>query len=197
MGKLYQVLDMNFQKLIELREDFSLKQKDIANVLNITQQTYSLWENGTKIIPLKHLNSLCNYYDVSMDYVLGLSNVRQYDIVNRVIDKKVIGIKLKEFRKKQNITQEELANILNTTHSTISAYESGKTTILTAFAYEICKRYNISMDYLCGRTRQINYLVFIYNRKNYRHKSIAYIIILILETTGSKILLKTLDFKSK
>ena len=131
---------MNFQKLIELREDSSLKQKDIANVLNITQQTYSLWENGTKIIPLKHLNSLCNYYDVSMDYVLGLSNVRQYDIVNKVIDKKIIGIKLKEFRKEKNITQEELANILNTTHSTISAYESGKTTILTAFAYEICKR---------------------------------------------------------
>lgn len=66
-----------------------------------------------KIIPLKHLNSLCNYYDVSMDYVLGLSNVRQYDIVNRVIDKKNIGIKLKEFRKEKNITQEELANILN------------------------------------------------------------------------------------
>ena len=144
---------MNFQKLIELREDSSLKQKDIANVLNITQQTYSLWENGTKIIPLKHLNSLCNYYDVSMDYVLGLSNVRQYDIVNRVIDKKIIGIKLKEFRKKKNITQEELANILNTTHSTICAYESGKTTILTAFAYQICKRYNISMDYLCGRVK--------------------------------------------
>lgn len=144
---------MNFQKLIELREDSSLKQKDIAALLNITQQTYSLWENGTKIIPLKHLNSLCNYYDVSMDYVLGLSNVRQYDIVNRVIDKKNIGIKLKEFRKEKNITQEELANILNTTHSTISAYESAKTTILTAFAYEICKRYNISMDYLCGRTR--------------------------------------------
>lgn len=142
---------MNFQKLIELREDSSLKQKDIAALLNITQQTYSLWENGTKIIPLKHLNSLCNYYDVSMDYVLGLSNVRQYDIVNRVIDKKIIGIKLKEFRKEKNITQEELANILNTTHSTISAYESGKTTILTAFAYEICKRYNISMDYLCAR----------------------------------------------
>ena len=142
---------MNFQKLIELREDFNLKQKDIAKLLNITQQTYSLWENGSKIIPLKHLNSLCNYYNVSMDYVLGLSNVRQYDIVNRVIDKKVIGIKLKEFRKEKNITQEELASTLNTTHSTISAYESGKTTILTAFAYDICKRYNISMDYLCAR----------------------------------------------
>ena len=142
---------MNFQKLIELREDFNLKQKDIAALLNITQQTYSLWENGTKIIPLKHLNSLCNYYDVSMDYVLGLSNVRQYDIVNRVIDKKIIGIKLKEFRKEKNITQEELANILNTTHSTISAYESGKTTLLTAFALQIVDKYKISLDWLCGR----------------------------------------------
>ncbi len=33
---------MNFQKLIELREDFNLKQKDIAKLLNITQQTYLL-----------------------------------------------------------------------------------------------------------------------------------------------------------
>lgn len=142
---------MNFQKLIEIREDFNLKQKDIASVLGITQQSYSLWENGNKIIPLKHLNSLCNYYNVSMDYLLGLSNIRYYDVINTKIDKKIIGNRLKLFRKEKNITQEELANILNTTHSTISAYENGKTTILTAFAYEICKKYNISMDYLCGR----------------------------------------------
>lgn len=142
---------MNFQKLIELREDLNIKQKDIAGVLGITQQTYSLWENGNKIIPLKHLNSLCNYYNVSMDYIFGLSNVKTYKNTSTEIDKKIIGNRLKLFRKEKNITQEELANILNTTHSTISAYESGKTTILTAFAYEICKRYNISMDYLCGR----------------------------------------------
>ena len=143
---------MNFQKLIELREDFNLKQKDIAKLLNITQQTYLLWENGSKIIPLKHLNSLCNYYNVSMDYMLGLSNKNSFNNGKYNIDKKIIGMRLKEFRKEKNITQEELASTLNTTHSTISAYESGKTTILTAFAYEICKRYNISMDYLCGRT---------------------------------------------
>lgn len=142
---------MNFQKLIELREDLNIKQKDIASILGITQQTYSLWENGNKIIPLKHLNSLCNYYNVSMDYLLGLSNIRYYDVINTKIDKKIIGNRLKLFRKEKNITQEELANILNTTHSTISVYENGKTTILTAFAYEICKKYNISMDYLCGR----------------------------------------------
>ena len=150
------MLDMNFQRLVETREDFNLKQKDIANILNITQQSYSLWENGTKIIPLKHLNSLCNYYNVSMDYVLGLSNTRHYDVINTDINKSLIGKRLREFRIENNITQTELAKLLNTTHSTISAYESGKTTILTAFAYEICKRYNISMDYLCGRTNAKN-----------------------------------------
>ena len=56
------------------------------------------------------------------------------------------------FRKNNNITQVELANFLNTTHSTISAYESGKTTLLTAFALQIVYKYNISLDGLCGRT---------------------------------------------
>lgn len=152
MGKLYQVLDMNFQRLIETREDFNLRQKDIADILGITQQFYSLQENGSKIIPLKHLNNLCNYYNLSMDYVIGLSNIKYYNITNKEIDKILIGERLRKIRKDKNITQEELADILNTTHPTISAYESGKSTILTAFAYEICKRYNISMDYLCGRT---------------------------------------------
>lgn len=68
---------MSFQKLIEIREDLGLKQKDIANILNITQQSYSLWENGTKIITLKHLNSLCNYYNVSMDYLISRINKRK------------------------------------------------------------------------------------------------------------------------
>lgn len=142
---------MNFQKLIEIREDLGLRQKDIADVLGISQQTYSLWENGTKIIPLKHLNTLCNYYNLSMDYMLGLSNVKGCDIINKNLDKVLIGKRLKEFRVEHGITQECLAEILNTTHSTISAYESAKTTILTAFAYEICRKYNITMDYLCGR----------------------------------------------
>lgn len=143
---------MNFQRLIEARENFNLRQKDIADILGITQQFYSLWENGSKIIPLKHLNNLCNYYNLSMDYVIGLSNIKYYNITNKEIDKILIGERLRKIRKDKNITQEELADILNTTHPTISAYESGKSTILTAFAYEICKRYNISMDYLCGRT---------------------------------------------
>lgn len=147
-------VDMDFQRLVEIRDDFNLNQRDVAMILGVTQQTYSLWERGNKIIPLRQLNALCNYYGVSMDYILGLDNINCFAGILKELDKAIIGRRLKSFRLERGITQDEIAHMLNTTHSTISAYENGKTTILTAFAYEICKRYNISMDYLCGRVNK-------------------------------------------
>ncbi len=141
------------KRLIDLRENNNLYQKDIAEILGIRQQTYSLWENGTKIIPLKHLNNLCNYYNVSMDYILGLSSYNSSNTIKKKkeLDKKIIGKRIRLIRDKNSLTLRDLAEVLNTTSSTISAYETGKNLILTAFAYEICKRYNISMDWLCHR----------------------------------------------
>ena len=65
---------------------------------------------------------------------------------------KKIGKKIADKRILLGITQEELARVLNTSQSTVSAYESGKTLILTSFAIQICKTYNISLDWLMGRT---------------------------------------------
>ena len=85
-----------------------------------------------------------------MDYVAGISRHNK-PTKKCKIEKEVIGKRLKEFRKQYNITQIQLANYLNTTQSTISAYESGKTMLLTAFALQIIAKYNISLDWLCGR----------------------------------------------
>ena len=63
---------MNYKEIKDIREDNDIYQKEISSTLGISQQTYSMWENGTKIIPLKHLNSLCNFYNISMDYELDL-----------------------------------------------------------------------------------------------------------------------------
>ena len=71
---------------------------------------------------------------------------------NIKLNKNIIGSNLKEIRKENNLSQENIANILNTSHSTISAYENGKTLILTAFAYQICIKYKISLDWLVGRS---------------------------------------------
>ena len=146
---------MNEKRLFDLREYADLSQKDLANKLGVTQQTYSLWEKGTKIIPLKHLNNLCNYYKTSMDYVLGLSNEKTNSDIKEIkeLNKKLIGSRIKEIRERNKLTLRDLASELNTTSSTISAYETGKTLVLTAFAYQICTKYDVSLDWLCGKVK--------------------------------------------
>ena len=61
-----------WQILRELREDRDLKQSAVARVLGTTQQVYSRYENGVNEMPIRHLRTLCEYYGVSADYVLGL-----------------------------------------------------------------------------------------------------------------------------
>lgn len=56
----------------ELREDNDLKQSDIAKILNTTQQVYSRYEKGINEMPIRHIVTLCKFYNVSADYILGL-----------------------------------------------------------------------------------------------------------------------------
>ena len=62
------------KKLIELREEKELKQYEIANILGIYKGLYNQYETEYEIIPIKHLNTLCNYFHVSFDYLLGFAN---------------------------------------------------------------------------------------------------------------------------
>jgi len=61
-----------YDRLRDLREDKDLTQADIAKVLGTTQQVYSRYEKGINQIPLHHLVTLCKFYKVSSDYILGL-----------------------------------------------------------------------------------------------------------------------------
>lgn len=67
---------MKFQRLRDLREDKDLLQKDIAEILGITQTVYSRYERGFQTIPVAHLLKLADYYDTSTDYILGRTNNR-------------------------------------------------------------------------------------------------------------------------
>lgn len=62
-----------WEVLRELREDHDLMQADVAAILNTTQQVYSRYEKGINELPIYRLKKLCEYYQVSADYILGLS----------------------------------------------------------------------------------------------------------------------------
>lgn len=66
--------DYMYQRIRDLREDRDLTQKEVAKILNCSQQVYSNYELGQRDIPTLILIELSNYYNVSTDYILGLTN---------------------------------------------------------------------------------------------------------------------------
>ncbi len=64
-------------RLKDLREDKDLKQEDIAKILNISQTNYSKYELEKINIPVDTLKKLAIYYNVSLDYILGLTNIKK------------------------------------------------------------------------------------------------------------------------
>ncbi len=68
---------MNISRLKEIREDKDLKQSDVAKALGIKQQQYSEYEIGKRLIPINYLSDLADYYDTSIDYLLGKTDERK------------------------------------------------------------------------------------------------------------------------
>lgn len=146
---------MENDKLFELREYNNLTQKAVGEILGVRQQAYAEWEKGKKIIPLKHLVTLANFYNVSIDYLTGLSRNKKVFYTYKTLNKEEIGKRIVYVRNLYNIKQKDLAKILNTSPSTVCAYEKGNTLILTAFLYQIAREYNISIDWFIGANSKI------------------------------------------
>ena len=67
-------VDFLYKRIRDLREDKDLKQKDIAAILNCSQRVYSNYERGDIDIPTEVLIKLAKFHDVSVDYLLGISD---------------------------------------------------------------------------------------------------------------------------
>lgn len=77
---------MNIQRLKEIREDKDLKQVDVANAIGVKQQQYSEYEIGKRLIPINYLYKLAEFYNTSIDYLVGKTDVRK-PYPNSIINK--------------------------------------------------------------------------------------------------------------
>ena len=66
-----------YQRIRDLREDSDKSQTEMANILSCSQQTYSNYELGQRTIPPEILIALAKVHNTSVDYLLGLTNVRE------------------------------------------------------------------------------------------------------------------------
>ncbi len=63
-----------YQRIRDLREDNDLSQKDVAEHFDLHLTTYRRWELGEREIPVTMVIKLCYFYNVSADYLLGITN---------------------------------------------------------------------------------------------------------------------------
>lgn len=62
------------QRIRALREDRDIKQSEMAQILGTTQQYYGQYEIEKRPLPIEHLITLCRYYNVSPEYILGFTD---------------------------------------------------------------------------------------------------------------------------
>ncbi len=134
------------------REDLEMTQTELGFVFGVSQSTIAGWENAIDVIPFNKLVRFCNLYDYSLDFICGFTRKNTNYNKPIKIDKKKLGLKLKEFRNELNLSQQQFADECGFFKSTYGNYEVGRYLIKTMTIYTICKKYNISMDYLVGRT---------------------------------------------
>ena len=147
MGKLILVECMLNNNLKFCRESLEMTQKELGFVFGVSDRTISGWENCYDIIPLSKLVKFCNLYHYSVDYVVGFTrNNKNYKNKKIILDKKIIGKRLKTLRKDLGLTQQQIADECSISQTAYSNYELGINLISTMTLYTICKNHKISMD---------------------------------------------------
>lgn len=68
---------MKFQRIQDLRIDSDLSQKKIGEILHISQRSYSHSETGSRNIPIEMLIRLADYYDTTIDYLVGRTDNKE------------------------------------------------------------------------------------------------------------------------
>ncbi len=129
-----------------------LKQKDLTTLFNVTYSTISGWETGKDTIPLRQLIKYANKYNYSLDYLFGLSKTNK-EYLPLEIDLDIIAKNLKDIRKANKKTQEQIARVLNTSSGGYAHYENSRYLIPTCFIYNLALFYkDFSIDKVLGRT---------------------------------------------
>lgn len=145
------VKNMILNKVKEIRNELELSQEDIAKVLNVKRGTYASWECGSDVIPTRQIYKLAEYFKLSIDYLLEISNQGHMVYHGSDINLSDVGNNIYNIRKRNNLSQKDFAESIGINQSTLWAYEKGKTLITLSSLISLAKVYNVTIDSILNR----------------------------------------------
>lgn len=144
---------MIVKRLRETRETLEIKQKELTDLYGVTYSTISGWEIGKDTIPLKQLIKYANKYKYSLDYLFGLTD-KNVEYKPLTLDLNLIADNLRHKRKSAGLTQQYIADKINTSQASYAHYENARYLIPTSFLYNLKDVYeDFSIDKILGRKK--------------------------------------------
>lgn len=137
-------------RLKDLREDNFWTQNQVAQKLKIVRRTYAEYELQNNMIPINLLCDLAMLYQVSIQYLCGLTNYRKPYGEFQPYDKNIFLSNLKSIREQYGYTQVELGKKISCGQDSISHYESGARNVPIDILISLSNLYKIPVDYLLG-----------------------------------------------
>lgn len=144
------------ERLKELRKEKGLNQIEIANYFGTSQPAYQAWESGRRTPAQKSLEKLAKFFNVSVSYLLGETNIRNFSGLttpkeqSHAPSEPTIGERLKSARKEAGLLQEEVAEHFNITQQAYQVWESGKRNPKKETIQKLADYFNVSYAYLAG-----------------------------------------------
>ncbi len=135
----------------KMRTERKLTQKDIARYLNVTLTVYKLYEANIRPMKIQELNRLSNYFKVSLNALLGLSNNID-EFTPFELDYKYLKFSLRYVRRIHRVTQKQLAKEFNVSIPTIAYYEKHPEVLKADYLKLFAEKFHVSVDYICGKT---------------------------------------------
>ena len=135
-------------RLKEIRKEKNLLQKEIANKLGMSQNGYSQYETDISNIPTTKLKKLAIIFNVSIDYILNLTDIKTPYNPSHIIKTANNMNRLKDVREDRDLLQIDIAKILNMSQNGYSQYETSYCDIPIAKLIILAKYYNVPTDYL-------------------------------------------------
>ena len=153
MEKLIRNITIIEQKAREIRIANGLTQKEFGDLLGISKSDVSDIENGYIGLSVEHINKICNFANVSFDYMFDFKCENNDIIKLEEINPKIVGENIKIIRKDLKYTQEKLANKLHIVRSLLAHYEVGRRLIKTEDLKQLCEVSDYSADWIVGKSK--------------------------------------------
>lgn len=134
----------------EERKKKNLTQQGLASLFHLDKSSISKYENGHQVPEMETLIKLSNFFEVSIDYLLGKTDNRNSDTDLEVSVGDNFGKKLKQLRDSYNISAMKLSEDLNIHRGSLSNWETGKRKPDSEMLLKIANYFGVSVDYLLG-----------------------------------------------